>query len=224
MRRKTFAIVVAVCVSVIGVAAATDALVKSTLAQTTKVKFLPIPAGEYRIDPAHSVIGFSIKHNEIALVRGRFREFSGKIHYDDKDITKSSVEFTAKIESINTGVDRRDAHLRNADFFDAAKYPEMIFKSTRVEKKRNNQYVLHGDFTMKGVTKPISLPFTLTGGIKDGQGNSRFGVAAQTTINRRDYGITWGKTMENGGLDVANEVMIDLQLEAVKPAPKPPAS
>ena len=224
MRRKTFAVEVAVCVSIIAIAFMSSAIVTSTTAQTTKVNFLPIPAGEYRIDPAHSVIGFSIKHNEIALVRGRFREFSGKIRYDDKDITKSSVQFTAKIESINTGVDRRDAHLRNADFFDAAKYPEMTFKSTRVERKRNNQYVLHGDFTMKGVTKQVSLPFTLTGAIKDGQGNSRFGVAAQTTINRRDFGITWGKTMENGGLDVGNEVMIDLQLEAVKPAPKPPAS
>ena len=224
MRRKVIAIVVAVCVSIIGTAATSYVLIKSASAQSSNVKFLPIPAGEYRIDPAHSVIGFSIKHNEIALVKGRFREFSGKIQYDDKDLTKSSVEFTAKIESINTGVDRRDAHLRTADFFDAATYPEMTFKSTRVEKKQNSEYVLHGDFTMRGVTKPVSLPFTLTGAIKDGQGNSRFGVAAQTIINRRDFGITWGKTMENGGLDVGNEVMIDLQLEAVKPAPKPPAT
>jgi polyisoprenoid-binding protein YceI len=201
-----------------------NALAGSTAAQTTQVKFAPIPAGEYRIDPAHSVLSFSIKHNEIALVRGRFREFSGMINYDDKDITKSSVEVTAKIESINTGVDRRDAHLRTADFFDAAKYPEMTFKSTRVERKGDNQYVLHGDFTLRGISKPVAIPFTVTGAIKDGQGNTRFGVAGQTTINRRDFGITWGKPMENGGLDVGNEVMIDLQLEAVKPAPKPPAS
>ena len=216
MRRKTFVVVVAVCISMMTTALAT--------AQTTKVAFAPIPAGEFRIDPAHSVLAFAIKHNEIALVRGRFRDFSGKINYDDKDITKSSVEITAKIESINTGVDRRDAHLRTADFFDAAKYPEMTFKSTRVEKKRDNQYVLHGDLTLRGITKPVAIPFTLAGAIKDGQGNTRFGVAGQTTINRRDFGFTWGKTMENGGLDVGNEVMIDLQLEAVKPAPKPPAS
>jgi polyisoprenoid-binding protein YceI len=192
-------------------------------AQTTKVKFAPIPAGEYRIDTAHSVIAFAIKHNEIALVRGRFRDFSGKINYDDTDITKSSVEVTAKIESINTGVDRRDAHLRTADFFDAVQFPEMTFKSTHVEKK-GNQFVLHGDLTLRGITKPVAIPFTVAGAIKDGQGNTRFGVAGQTTINRRDFGFTWGKTMENGGLDVGNEVMIDLQLEAVKPAPKPTAS
>lgn len=216
MRRKIFVVVVAVCISMMTTALGT--------AQTTKVKFAPIPAGEFRIDTAHSVLAFAIKHNEIALVRGRFRDFSGKINYDDKDITKSSVEVTAKIESINTGVDRRDAHLRTADFFDAAKYPEMTFKSTHVERKRNNQYVLHGDLTLRGITKPVAIPFTVTGAIKDGQGNMRFGVAGQTTINRRDFGFTWGKTMENGGLDVGNEVMIDLQLEAVKPAPKPPAS
>lgn len=219
MRRKFFAVITVVCVSMM-----ITVMAGLTPAQTTKVKFAPIPAGEYRIDPAHSVLGFAIKHNEIALVRGRFRDFSGNINYDDKDITKSSVEVTAKIESINTGVDRRDAHLRTADFFDAAKYPEMTFKSTHVERKRNNQYVLHGDLTLRGITKPVAIPFTVTGAIRDGQGNTRFGVAGQTTINRRDFGFTWGKTMENGGLDVGNEVMIDLQLEVVKPAPKPPAS
>jgi polyisoprenoid-binding protein YceI len=187
----------------------------------TKVSYAPVPSGEYKIDPAHSVIGFAIRHYEISLVRGRFKDFTGTIRYDEADVSKSSVEFAAKIESIDTGVDARNAHLRTADFFDAAKYPEMTFKSTRVERKAQDQYVVHGDFTLKGVTKQISFPFTLTGAIKDAQGNTRFGVAAQTKIDRRDYGITWGNPMANGGLDVGNEVMIDLQLEAVKPASKP---
>ena len=100
----------------------------------------------------------------------------------------------------------------------------MTFKSTRVERGGQDQYVLHGDFTLKGVTKQISFPFTLTGAIEDAQGNTRFGVATQTKINRRDYGITWGNVMANGGLDVGNEVTIDIQLEAVKPAPKPAGS
>lgn len=189
----------------------------------TKVTYTPIPSGEYKIDPAHSVIGFAIRHYEISLVRGRFKDFTGTIRYDEADVSKSSVEFAAKIESIDTGVDARNAHLRTADFFDAAKYPEMTFKSTRVERTAQDQDVLHGDFTLKGVTKQISFPFTMTGAIKDAQGNTRFGVAAQTKIDRRDYGITWGKPMANGGLDVGNEVMIDLQLEAMKPAPKPAA-
>jgi polyisoprenoid-binding protein YceI len=181
------------------------------------VTFEAIPTGDYRVDPGHSVIGFSIKHFEISFVRGRFKEFTSTIHYDAADVTKSTVEFNAKVESIDTGVAGRDNHLRSADFFDAAKFPEMTFKSTKVEKKGKG-YVLHGDLTLKGVTKPISFPFNLAGAIKDNRGNVRFGVAAETKINRRDYGITWGAKMANGGLNVADEVNIELQLEAVKAA------
>ena len=186
-----------------------------------KPTFEAIPSGEYKMDPAHSVIGFAIRHFEISLVRGRFKEFTGAINYDAADVTKSTVEFTAKVESVDTGVAGRDNHLRNADFFEVAKFPEMTFKSTKVEKKGNG-YVLHGDFTLKGVTKPISFPFTVTGAVKDNRGNVRFGVAAETKINRRDYGITWGAAMANGGRNVADEVVIDLQLEAVKAAPPAP--
>jgi polyisoprenoid-binding protein YceI len=186
-----------------------------------KVAYAPVPGGEYNIDPAHSIIGFSIRHLEIAWVEGRFKDFKGAIHFDEKDVTKSSVEFTAKVESIDTGVEPRNKHLRTADFFDVAQYPEMTFKSTRVERKGKDGYVLHGDLTLKGVTKQVALPFTTTGAIKDPWGNTRFGVQAETKLDRRDYGITWGKTLENGGLDVGNEVTIELQLEAVKPAPKP---
>ena len=198
-------------------------LVSSAQEKTAKVNYVPIPTGDYKIDPMHSTIGFAIRHLEINWVEGRFKDFAGTIHYDESDLTKSSVEFTAKIESIDTGVAPRDNHLRTADFFEAEKYPEMTFKSTRVERKGKQDGVLHGDFTLKGVTKQVSLPFTITGAIKDGQGNTRFGVSAKTTINRRDYGITWGKPMSGGGLDIGNEVTINLQLEALKPAPKPAA-
>ena len=195
--------------------------VTSAQEKAAKVNYTPIPGGDYKIDPAHSIIGFAIRHLEINWVEGRFKDFTGTIHYDATDITKSSVEFTAKVESIDTGVEPRNAHLRTADFFEVEKYPEMTFKSTRVERKGKNGGVLHGDFTLKGVTKQVALPFTITGAIKDGGGNTRFGVDAQTTINRRDYGITWGKPLGNGGIDVGNEVNIKLQLEALMPAPKP---
>lgn len=191
--------------------------------KAAKVNYVPIPGGDYLIDPAHSTIGFAIRHFEINWVEGRFKDFKGTIRYDDSDLTKSSVEFTAKIDSIDTGVEPRDKHLRTADFFEAEKYPELTFKSTRVERKGKNGGVLHGDFTLKGVTKQVSIPFTITGAIKDARGNTRFGVSAKTTINRRDYGITWGKPMEGGGLDIGNEVTINLNLEALKPAPKPAA-
>lgn len=189
-------------------------------AKPSKVSYLPIPAGDYRMDAAHSTIGFSIRHNELALVSGRFKDFTGTIRYDDKDVTKSSVEFTAKVQSIDTGVEARDRHLRTADFFEVEKFPEMTFKSTKVERKGKG-YVLHGDLTLKGITKPVTLPFMLTGAIKDGRGNTRIGIAAQTKINRRDFGITWGRALPGGGFDVAHEVLIDLQLEALQPPPKP---
>src|SRR3954471_13014942 len=104
-------------------------------AKATKVSFVPVTAGDYRIDPAHSIIGFAIRHFEINWVEGRFKDFNGTIHFDDKDVTKSSVEFVAKVASVDTEVEARDKHLRTADFFDAEKYPEMTFKSTGVERK-----------------------------------------------------------------------------------------
>ena len=197
------------------------AVVTAAQEKAAKVSYAPIPGGEYKIDPQHSIIGFAIRHLEINWVEGRFKDFNGTIRYDETDITKSSVDFTAKIESIDTGVEARDKHLRTADFFEAAKYPSMTFKSTRVERKGKDKYILHGDFTLKGVTKQVALPFTITGAIKDPWGNTRFGINAEAKINRRDYGITWGKALDNGGLDVGNEVAIKLQLEALKPAPKP---
>lgn len=190
-------------------------------APAAKVAYAPITAGEYKIDPAHSTIGFAVRHYEINWVDGRFKEFDGTIRYDDKDVTKSSVEFTAKVESIDTGVAARDKHLRNADFFEVEKYPTMTFKSTRIVLKGRDAGVLHGDLTMKGVTKPVQLPFKLTGAIKDPRGNARFGVEAQTKLNRRDFGINFGGPMDGGGLSIGDEVSITLHLEAVQPAQKP---
>ncbi|HZI61554.1 MAG TPA: YceI family protein [Pyrinomonadaceae bacterium] len=216
MDRSKTSVLLLVCAALL-VAVSFSLPVADAQEKPAGVSFETIPTGDYRVDPGHSVIGFSIRHFEISFVRGRFKDFTSTIHYDAADMTKSTVEFTAKVESIDTGVGGRDNHLRSADFFDVAQFPEMKFKSTKVEKKGNG-YVLHGDFTLKGVTKPISFPFNLTGAIKDNRGNMRFGVAAETKINRRDYGITWGAKMANGGLNVADEVLIDLQLEAVKPA------
>jgi polyisoprenoid-binding protein YceI len=187
-----------------------------------KIRFAPIQSAAYQIDPAHSTIGFAIRHLEINWVNGRFKDFTGTINYDTTDVTKSTVSFSAKIESIDTGVTARDNHLRNADFFDAPKYPTMSFQSTRVERKGKSGYVLHGDLTIKGVTKPVMLPFTLAGAFKDARGNTRFGIEAHTKINRHDFGITYGKPLDIGGVDIGHEVTINLNLEALLPAPKTP--
>jgi polyisoprenoid-binding protein YceI len=169
----------------------------------------------YIIDNAHSLIGFSVRHLTISEVHGRFNDFTGTIHYNEKDVTKSSVEFTSKAASINTDIKSRDEHLRGTDFFDVEKYPELTFKSTRIES-HGQQYLMVGQFTMHGVTKEISFPFQLTNQIKDQRGKTRFGVQAQLTINRQDYGISWSKTLDNGGLAVSNEVKIELNFEAIK--------
>ena len=186
----------------------------------TKVAYAPIPGGDYRLDPAHSLIGFAVRHLEINWVEGRFKEFEGTVHYDEKDVTKSSVEFSAKVASVDTEVEARDKHLRTADFFEVEKYPTMTFKSTRVERKGKDAFVLHGDLTLKGVTKPVALQFILKGAVKDPWGNTRIGIDAETKINRRDFGIVYGNAFA-GGLDVGNEVTISLRLEALMPAPKP---
>ncbi|MCW5961852.1 MAG: YceI family protein [Pyrinomonadaceae bacterium] len=169
-------------------------------------------SGTYTFDTSHTTIGFRVKHMGLVDVPGYFRTFSGTAVYNAKDAAKSSVEFSATVTSIDTGVERRDNHLRSKDFFEVDKYPTMTFKSTKVEKKEN-QLMITGDFTLKGVTKQITFPFEVAGFApqKDGM---KMGVTAQTTINRRDYGIDWGSNMENGVAMVSDEVRIDLQIEA----------
>ncbi|MGH9820120.1 MAG: YceI family protein, partial [Pyrinomonadaceae bacterium] len=145
------AIVTALVLAIFGLAMGRASVRAEAETQDT-VNYLPIPAGTYKLDPPHTLVGFSIRHLEINWVEGRFKDISGTINFDDKDITRSSVEFSAKTNSVDTGVAARDAHLKTADFFDAAKYPEMTFKSTKVEEKGKG-YVLSGDLTIKGVTK-----------------------------------------------------------------------
>lgn len=177
--------------------------------------------GTYNFDKAHSNIGFRVLHMGLAEVPGNFTDFTGTINYDGADVTKSSVEFSAKVTSVNTGVQPRDNHLRTADFFEVEKYPDMMFKSTRIEKKGNNQFIAHGDFTLKGVTKQIALPVTINGYLKDQRGNVKIGISALTTINRSDYGVGKVDTLPNGAQAIADKININLQIEAGKAAPKP---
>ena len=169
--------------------------------------------GNYEIDAKHSYIGFRVMHMGLAEVPGSFRDFSGTINFDGKDASKSSVNFTAKVTSVDTGVAGRDNHLRNKDFFEVETYPEMTFKSTKVEKK-GDLWNVTGDFTLKGVTKSITIPFTLNGMMKDQKGGVKMGISAQTTINRQDYGVKYGNKLPDGTLALSDTVKIDLQLEA----------
>jgi polyisoprenoid-binding protein YceI len=173
-----------------------------------------LAADKYTIDPVHCHIGFSVKHLVINNIKGRFNDYTGSIVYDEQDITKSSVEITIKTASINTDFKFRDDHLRASDFFDVVKYPDITFKSTRIEK-RGAAYAAVGIFTLHGVAKEIVLPFKVNGK-SNFQGETHLGVEATIVIDRRDFGMTWNATLESGGLVVGNEVTIELNIEAIK--------
>ena len=180
-------------------------------------------ADKYAFDPAHTFVGFEVRHLTVSKVRGEFREFEGEILLDEDDISKSSVSAVIKAASLTTGIDRRDAHLKSSDFLSAEEFPDITFQSKRVEKAGEG-YVAVGDLTIRGVTKEIALPFTLAGPITDPQKRKRIGVEASTTIDRNEYGVSWNRILEGGGLVVGNEVKLLLNVEAVKLEPKPEAS
>lgn len=175
--------------------------------------------GAYNFDKAHTSIGFRVKHLGLVDVPGYFRDFTGTINYDAKDVTKSSVGFKAQVTSVDTGVKGRDDHLRREDFFFVEKYPEMTFKSTKVEKKGKN-LMITGDLTMRGVTKSVTFPFTIAGFLTDARNNStRIGVTAETQINRRDFGVNYGSNLPNGVPSLSDNVVVVLNIEAIMPAP-----
>ena len=178
--------------------------------------------GTWQIDPMHTNINFAVRHSVVNQVRGRFNEFSGTISADAEHINKSSVQFTIQAAGIDTGVSLRDGHLKSAEFFDAATYPQITFQSSRVSKKGSG-YVAHGTFTMHGVAKEIDLPFQMYGPVKDSFGTPRLGVQSRLRINRQDYGVKWNQILDNGGLAVSNDVDIEINLEAVPPKPAVPS-
>jgi polyisoprenoid-binding protein YceI len=153
----------------------------------------------------------------LSHVRGKFTDFTVAIVYDDKDITKSSVEAVIKTASIDTGIERRDAHLRTADFFDAEKNPTITFKSSRIEKKGKN-FIAHGTFTMRGVSKEIALPFIINGVTKDPKtGKTTLGLTARTTVNRKEFGVNWGRPDNPNFLGDVVEIELNIITKAADP-------
>jgi polyisoprenoid-binding protein YceI len=173
---------------------------------------------KYDTDAAHSNVGFSIPiAGGLSHVRGKFTDFTVAIVYDDKDITKSSVNAVIKTASIDTGIERRDAHLRTADFFDAEKNPEITFKSTRVEKKGKN-FIAHGTFTMHGVSKEIALPFTINGVNKDEKtGKTTLGLTARTSLSKKEFGMTWAQPANPSFLGDMVEIELNIITRAASP-------
>ncbi len=173
-------------------------------------------AAQFSIDPAHSAVIFKVKHLSISTVTGRFEKFSGTFDFDGQGIKSSKVEAVITAASINTDVSKRDEHLRSADFFDVEKYPELKFVSKGVKDVKKNKFKILGDLTMHGVTKPVVLDAEFGGEVKDPWGNTRVGFNAATKINRKEYGLTYGKALETGGLVVGEEVTIILEIEGIK--------
>lgn len=171
-------------------------------------------ASTWNIDPDHSSVGFSVRHLMVSNVRGTFEKYSGALNLDDKEITRSTVQATIDARSINTGVQKRDEHLRSADFFDVEKYPVMTFVSKKITRAGKDRLKIAGDLTLHGVTRPVVLDVVgLTTESKDSWGNFRRGATATTKINRKDFGLTWNAALETGGVAVGEEVTINLEIE-----------
>ena len=178
-------------------------------------------AAQWSIDADHSNVGFKVRHLMVSNVRGSFEKYSGSVDINEKDITKSKLEATIDAASINTNVQKRDEHLRSADFFDVAKYPTMSFVSKKWTQAGNGALKVTGDLTIHGVTREVILdvaPFSKES--KDPWGNLRSGTSATTTINRKDFGLVWNKALELGGVTVGDEVNIALEVELIKVQPK----
>ncbi len=178
-------------------------------------------ATPWTIDADHSNMGFSVSHLMVSHVKGNFNKYTGVVDLNDKDITKSNVNVSIDAASINTNVQKRDEHLRSADFFDVAKYPTLTFVSKKWARAAKGALKVTGDLTIHGVTREVVLnvaPFSKES--KDPWGNFRRGTSATTTINRKDYGLVWNQALETGGVAVGEDVNISLEVEMVKSQPK----
>jgi polyisoprenoid-binding protein YceI len=172
--------------------------------------------GDYAVDVAHTRIGIRARHAMVTTVRGAFTEFSGAAHLDSAQPAASSVTLRIATASIDTGAADRDAHLRSADFLDVEQYPEMVFRSTRVEQVEDDVYRVTGDLTIKDVTQPVSVDFTLTGSALDPFGNTRVGFEGALAIKRSDWALTWNAMLDTGGVLVSDRIQVEFDVSAIK--------
>jgi polyisoprenoid-binding protein YceI len=182
----------------------------------TEQGMVRVPAGTWDVDPAHSSAAFEVKHMMIATVRGHFGEIGGAIEAAPDDPSNSRVTGWAKVASIDTGNADRDAHLRSPDFFDAERYPEIRYESTRIQWVEGGTYRLFGNITIKDTTREVEMTAEVQGVGEDPWGNQRVGIAARGSINRTEFGLTWQQKLAAGGLLVGEEVKVILDISAIK--------
>ncbi|MFG3284256.1 YceI family protein [Streptomyces sp. NPDC048111] len=175
-------------------------------------------SGTYTIDPAHSSIGFTVRHAMVTNVRGSFAEHEGTLTLDGADPAASSASIDVKIASVDTGIADRDAHLRSADFFDAEQFPLMTFRSTGARALGGDTYRITGDLTIKGVTRPLSIDLEFNGTATDPYGNQRVGFEGGAEILRSEWGLTWNAALETGGVMVSDKVKLTFDISAIKSA------
>jgi polyisoprenoid-binding protein YceI len=171
----------------------------------------------WKLDPAHSVAEFKVKHMMISNVKGGFSGLSGSLQLDETDYTRSTVEATIPVASLSTGDAQRDGHLKSADFFDAEKFPTFTFKTTNIDSTGGADYSVTGDLTLHGVTKSVTFAVEdVSEPSKDPWGNHRIGLSASTKIKRKDFGLTWNSALESGGVLVGEDVTITLEVQFIK--------
>lgn len=173
---------------------------------------------KWALDPTHSEINFKIKHMMISNVTGSFTKFNVTAETDGDNFTNSKVSFSTDVNSINTNNEQRDGHLKSADFFDMEKYPQIKFEGTKFEKASEEEYALHGNLTIRDVTKPVSLKVDFGGIAKDPYGNIKAGFTLDGKINRKDFGLTWNAATEAGGLLVGEDLKVQAEIQLVKQA------
>jgi polyisoprenoid-binding protein YceI len=171
---------------------------------------------KWNLDVAHSSIDFAIRHMMVSKVKGAFRNFEANIEADLEDLTTASIEFSVDVNSVDTRNEDRDNHLRSADFFDVEHFPKMTFKSTKISKKSPGEYEVTGDLTIRGKTNPETFIVSYEGSGKDPWGNEKVGFEAHGSISRSEYGLTWNTALETGGVLVADQVQISLDVQASK--------
>ena len=173
---------------------------------------------KWLLDSTHSELGFKIKHLMISNVSGSFKNFNAEVISEGTDFSNAKINLSAEMASISTNNEQRDAHLLNSDFFEVEKYPELTFKSTRVQKIDSDTYTLYGELTMKGVTKPVKLSVEYNGVAKDPWGNEKAGFVVSGKINRSDWGVNFNGVLETGGVMLSEEVKIHSEIQLVKQA------
>jgi polyisoprenoid-binding protein YceI len=169
-------------------------------------------------DLSHSSVNFHVRHLMISKVHGRFAKWDGVLELDDQDLTKSRLDVTIDASSVDTKEPKRDDHLRSADFFDVANFPNLTFKSTQINRASDDRYLVSGDLTIHGITKPVTLEVEGGEQVKDPWGGTRTGFSAKLTVNRKDFGLHWNVALETGGFVVSDKIEISLEIEAVKKA------